>query len=192
MKKRIILASQSPRRRELFSRLQIPFIAVDSGYQEDMSLPLPPKKLAKFLSLGKALAVAKKYPNSIIIAADTFVAYQNKVLGKPKSTAEAKKMLEILSGKTHSLITGLAIIDTQTNKKISKIIEAKVAIRKLTAREINNYIKSGEPMDKAGAYAIQGLGAVIVKNIDGDYHTAMGLPLYQLAQELKKLGLNIL
>ena len=192
MRPRLILASKSPRRRELLARWKIPFTAVESDYEEDMTLPLPPLKLAKVLSWGKATAVARKYRHGIVIAADTFIAYHNTLLGKPKSPADAKRMLRQLSGRTHSVITGLAIIDTATGRKVSKAIEAKITFRKLTDREINTYVTSGEPLDKAGAYAIQGIGSVIIKKIDGDYHGVMGLPLYQLAQELKKFGVKVL
>lgn len=192
MKKQIILASRSPRRRELLGRWKIPFTAVESDYEEDMTLPLPPQRLAKVLSLGKAKAVAARYPHAIVIAADTFIAHRGKLMGKPKSAADARRMLRELSGKTHSVITGLAIIDTATGRRVSKAVEAKITFRPITAREINAYVASGEPLDKAAAYAIQGIGSVIIKKIDGDYHGVMGLPLYQLAQELEKFGVRVL
>lgn len=192
MAKQLILASRSPRRRELLGRWKIPFTAVESHYEEDMTLPLPPKRLAKVLSMGKAKSVATKYPNAIVVAADTFIAHRGKLMGKPKSVADAKQMLRQLSGRTHSVITGLAIIDTTTGQKVSKAVEAQITFRPITTREINAYVASGEPMDKAAAYAIQGIGSVIIKKIDGDYHGVMGLPLYQLAQELEKFGVKVL
>lgn len=189
---KIILASTSPRRQELFGRLGLPFIIEASDYEEDMSLKMPPLKLVKFLSLGKAMAVAKKHQSGIVIGADTFVVFNDSLLGKPKSIAEAKKMLARLSGKRVDILTGLTVIDIAAGKKTTTTDVTKVFLRKLSKKEIDNYVASGEPMDKAGAFAIQGLGAVIIKKIEGDFLGAMGLPLFVLAKELKKLGINVL
>lgn len=188
----IILASTSPRRKELFSKLGLKFTAVESGYVEDLTLKLSPLVLVKHLSKGKALAVANKYPAHIIIGADTLVVCKGKILGKPKSKSLAHKMLKFISGQTVSVVTGLTVINTQTNKMITQAVAGKVQIAKLTRQQINNYILSGEPLDKAGAFAIQGLGAVIVKRISGDYHNIMGLPLYDLAQILKQFKIQVL
>lgn len=192
LQKKIILASTSPRRKELFGKLNLPFVVEASDYEEDMTIKMPPKKLAKFLSYGKAVAVAKKHKADIVIGADTFVVFDNKLLGKPKSKIEAKKMLKKLSGKRVDILTGLTIIDVASGKKISTTDVTKAFIRKMTDAEIDNYIASGEPMDKAGAFAIQGLGAVIIRRIEGDFMGAMGLPLFILAKELKKFGINVL
>lgn len=189
---KIILASTSPRRKELFEKLRLPFTIEASDYEEDMTLKMPPQKLAKVLSAGKAEAVAKKHQSGIIIGADTFVVFKNHLLGKPKSKNEAKQMLQKLSGKRVDILTGLTIIDIKANKKICLTDTVGVFIKKLTGKEINNYITSGEPMDKAGAFAIQGLGAVIIKKMEGDFMCAMGLPLFVLAKELKKLGIKII
>jgi len=190
--KKIILASTSPRRKELLKNLRITFQVVASDYEEDMSLPLKPLALARRLSKEKAQAVARKYTDHIIIAADTFVVLGNEILGKPHTSSEARKMLMKISNKTLSVVTGFTIIEMPENKTISKAIETKVQIKKLTNSEISNYIKTGEPLDKAGAFAIQGLGASIVKKIEGDYHSAMGLPLYPLAQALLTFGVRVL
>lgn len=190
--KKIILASTSPRRKELFGKLRSPFVVEASDYEEDMTLKMSPIKLAKFLSYGKAAAVAKKHKSGIVIGADTFVVFNDHLLGKPKNKMEAKKMLKKLSGKRVDILTGLAIIDIDSGKKINTIDVTKVFIRKLSSQEIDNYVASGEPMDKAGAFAIQGLGAVIIKRIEGDFMGAMGLPLFILAKELKKFGVNVL
>jgi len=189
---KIILASSSPRRKELFEKLRLPFTIEASDYEEDMTLKIPPLKLAKTLSCGKALAVARKHQSGIVIGADTFVVFDNHLLGKPKSEAEAVKMLTKLSGKRVDILTGLTIINIASGKKVSITDITKVYIKKLSKQEIDNYDMSGEPMDKAGAFAIQGLGAVIIKKIEGDFMGAMGLPLFALAKELKKLGIDVL
>lgn len=190
--KQIILASASPRRKELLEKTGLKF-QVDAGfYEEDMGLAMEPPKLARFLSFEKAKALAGKYKNALIIAADTFIIFKGEVLGKPHTAKEAKRMLSLLNGKTHSVITGFTIINTGDNKKISRSVETKVSFKKLTEDEIKAYIKSGEPLDKAGAYAIQGIGAVIVKRIEGDYFNVMGLPLGSLTEALKKFGVNVL
>ncbi|NCN21905.1 septum formation protein Maf [Candidatus Falkowbacteria bacterium] len=189
---KIILASSSPRRKELFEKLRLPFTIEASDYEEDMTLKIPPLKLAKTLSCGKALAVARKHQSGIVIGADTFVVFDNHLLGKPKSEAEAVKMLTKLSGKRVDILTGLTIINIASGKKVSITDITKVYIKKLSKQEIDNYVMSGEPMDKAGAFAIQGLGAVIIKKIEGDFMGAMGLPLFALAKELKKLGIDVL
>lgn len=191
-KRKIILASNSPRRKELLERLGLKFEIVASDYEEDMSLQMHPMELAKFLSHGKAEVVAEKYKNRIIIAADTFVALKYELLGKPHTEIEARKMLQKISGKIVSIVTGYTVIDSATNKKISKAVEAKVHIKKLTAEEIENYIKTKEPLDKAGAFAVQGIGSVIIKRIDGDFFGIVGLPLYDLAKSLKKFGVQII
>lgn len=190
--KKIILASTSPRRKELFEKLRLPFTIEASDYEEDMTLKMSPLNLARTLSRGKAMAVAKKHKSGIVIGADTFVVFNNHLLGKPKSKAEAKKMLEKLSGKRVDVLTGLTLIDISSGKKISTTAMTKVFIKRLSEQEIDNYIASGEPMDKAGAFAIQGLGAVIIKKIEGDFLASMGLPLYILAKELKKMGIDVL
>ena len=190
--KKIILASTSPRRKELFEKLRLPFIIEAPDYEEDMNLKMTPIKLAKLLSYGKAASVAKNHKEGIVIGADTFVVFDNILLGKPKSELEAKKMLKKLSGQRVDILTGLTIIDIASSKTVTTTDITKVYIKKLSEEEIDNYIKSGEPMDKAGAFAIQGLGAVIIKRIEGDFMGSMGLPLFVLAKELKKLGINVL
>lgn len=190
--KQIILASTSPRRKELLAKTGLKFTCVDSGYEEDMTLNLKPKKLVEFLSKNKAMAVANKYPTSIIISGDTIIAFKNKVLGKPKNKIEAKKFLKMLSGKTHEVITAFTILDCQTKKIITKSIPTKISMKKLTDKEIDWYIKTGELLDKAGAYAIQGLGSMFITKISGDYFATVGLPIYYLVKELKKFGIVVI
>ena len=157
-----------------------------------MPSTLKPHELAQKISLEKAKVVASKHQNVIVIAADTFIVFGGQILGKPHTEKEARQMLEAISGKSHSVITGFTIIDTDKNKTLSKSVETKVYIKKLTLAEIDSYLKSKEPLDKAGAYAIQGLGAVFVEKIEGDYFNVIGLPLSALTEALKEFGINIL
>lgn len=189
---KIILASSSPRRKDLLSGLGIKFETDPSNYQEDMSLKMSPEKLAIYLSLGKAKDVAQKHKDSIVIAADTFCVLNGELLGKPGTKEEAICMLKNLSGNVHSVITGFTIIDTRTNEQTSKSVETKVYFRKISEKEIDAYVASGEPMDKAGAYAIQGFGGLFVEKIEGDYFNIVGLPIAPLYLELQKFGLDIL
>ncbi|MFC1864266.1 Maf family protein [Chloroflexota bacterium] len=190
--KTIILASASPRRKALLEKIGLIFEVEPSNYEEDMPLSLEPHDFAQKISLEKGKVVASKHKNSIVIAADTFIVFGGQILGKPHTEEDAREVLEAISGKCHSVITGFSIIDTGKNKTLSKSVETKVYIRKLTLAEINTYVKSGEPLDKAGAYAIQGLGSVFVEKIDGDYYNVVGFPLSALTEALKEFGINIL
>ena len=190
--KTIILASGSSRRKVLLEQIGLKFKVEPSNYEEDIKSGIEPHKIAQRISLEKAEIVASKHKNAIVIAADTFIVFGGQIMGKPGTENEALKMLETLNGKSHSVITGFSIMDTAKNKTLSKSIETKVYVRKLTSAEINTYVKSKEPLDKAGAYAIQGLGSVIVERIEGDYFNVMGLPLSALTEALKEFGINIL
>jgi len=190
--KKIILASASPRRKELLEKIGLKFEVEPSNYAEDMRSKLSPDELARAISLEKARVVARKHKNAIVIAADTFIVFRGKIMGKPNTEAEARKMLMTLRGKSHSVITGFTILDTEENKVLTKSVETVIHIKKLTLEEIDAYVKSKEPLDKAGAYAIQGLGSVIVERIEGDYFNVMGLPLSALAEGLKEFGVHIL
>ena len=190
--KKIILASQSPRRKDLLKQIGLEFEIDPSNYEEDMTLKMEPNKLAEFLSLGKAKDVAKRHKDAIIISADTIVAISGEVFGKPKTPERAKYMLEKFSGNAHSVITGFTIIDTETNKQISKSVETKVYFKNLSEQEIKAYIATGEPLDKGGGYAIQGLAALFVEKIEGDYFNIVGLPILALTTELKDFGIKIL
>ena len=190
--KEVILASASLRRKELLKKIGLRFKVEPSNYQEGMLSGLEPHELARKISLEKAKIVARKHENAIVIAADTFIVFGDQMLGKPHTEKEARKMLETISGKPHSGITGFSIIDSRISKTLSKSVETKIYLRKLTPAEIEAYVKSKEPLDKAGAYAIQGLGAVFVEKIEGDYFNVIGLPLSALTEALKEFGINIL
>ncbi|MFH0891656.1 MAG: Maf family protein [Candidatus Falkowbacteria bacterium] len=189
--KKIILASTSPRRKKLLEQIGLRFKAVASGYEENMDLKMKPADLARFLSSGKARAVAKKYRNAIIIAADTFIALKNEILGKPGTGKQARITLKKISGRTLEVITGLTVIDAAANKEISRAVITKVSVKKLGNDEIDAYVRTGEPLDKAGAFGIQEKGAVFIKKIDGDYSNVVGLPLGELFSILKKLDHKI-
>lgn len=192
IKRKIVLASASPRRKELLELVGLEFTVEPSNSDENIQPELEPHKLARSLSLEKANVVAQNHRNAIVIAADTFVLLDGMILGKPVTETEATVMLGRINGKQHSVITGFTILDTVSNKVISESVETKVSIKNLTPKEIEAYVKTGEPLDKAGGYAIQGLGSVIVEGIEGDYYNVIGLPLCALAENLKKFGVYIL
>ncbi|OGG47924.1 septum formation protein Maf [Candidatus Kaiserbacteria bacterium RIFCSPHIGHO2_01_FULL_51_33] len=188
MNKKIILASTSLQRKNLLAKTGLVFETTASNYEEDMTLPLEPKELAMHLSKGKAQAVAEAYRGALIIAADTFIVHEDKILGKPHTPQRAKEMLKTLSGDTHSIITGFTVLDTESDKSISRAVEAKVYFKKLSEEEMDNYIATGEPLDKAGAYAIQGLGSEFVEKIEGDYSNVVGLPVKEVIKILRDFG----
>lgn len=190
--KNIILASASPRRRALLEQIGLQF-KIDTHRQEDPEVAVQePEDIVKEISLKKAKSVAKYYPDAIIIAADTIGVIGNRIIGKPHSEKEAREILSLLSGKAHTVITGFTVMDTLTGKTISRSVETTVYFKRITAPEIEAYVQTGEPLDKAGAYAIQGLGAVLVEKIEGDYCNVMGLPLCALSEVLKEFGVNVL
>ena len=190
--KKIILASDSPRRRDILKLTGLNFSVCASAYDEDLDLPLRPRELARYLSRRKAEAVAKRHRDTIIIAADTFIVIKDRLIGKPRDENDAVKILRMLNGKEHSVITGFTIIDTESNKTLSRSITTRVLLRKLGKKEISAYVRSKEPLDKAGAYAVQGLGAVFIEKIEGDFFNVMGLPLCALTESLKKFGIHVL
>lgn len=189
---KIYLASTSPRRKELLEQIGLEVQTVNSNYKEDMSLDMEPLELAKFLSRGKAESACKNLESGIVLAADTIAVFEDNILGKPITKAKAKEMLEMLSGQCIDSITGFTIIDAKSKDTVSKACLTKVYFKKLNEAEIDNYIKTKEPLDKAGAFAIQGLGGLLIEKIEGDYNTIVGLPLFQVALELKKFDIYLL
>ena len=190
MIRQIILASTSPRRKQLVELMSIKFKAVDPGYEE-VTLPgVPHEKMVKLLALGKAQAAAKKYPNAIIVAADTMVSFNGKVIGKPKDKKEAAEMLRSFSGKPQTIISALAILDAKTKKVFCEAEKFKAVFKKLSSKDISNYIATGEGVDRAGAYAFQGIGFNLIARMEGDFTTAVGLPMGLLYNGLKKFGVK--
>ena len=187
-----MLASSSPRRRELLSLTGLSFTVEPSDYEEVLSTEISPRLLARRLSRAKARAVSGRHKNAIVIGADTFIVFGKRILGKPSDKTEAKRLIRLLSGKSHSVVTGFTIVDTLTGKWLSRSVETRVWFRRLTEKEISSYAETGEPLDKAGAYAIQGLGSLLVEKIQGDYFNVVGLPLGPLMESLKKFGVRVL
>jgi septum formation protein len=190
--KRIVLASASPRRKELLEQIGLQFEIEPSNHDEELQDDLTPHEMAKALSLEKARAVASKNKNAIIIAADTFIVIDEKIVGKPHTDDQARDMLILLNGKSHLVITGYTILDTDDGKLVVRSVETTVHMRGLTPDEIEAYIATGEPIGKAGAYAIQGLGSVFIEGIEGDYSNVVGLPLSALAASLTEFGFHLL
>ena len=181
---RIILASKSPRRKELMELLRVPFDIIVSDIEENIDYDNDLVKEIEKLSYQKAEAVFRDHDDALVIGADTIVKIGNDVLGKPHSIEEAKKMLRELSDNTHEVVTGVTIMCRDSVETFSKV--ASVTFYPLTDEEIDEYIKTNEPLDKAGSYAIQGDGAKFIKEIDGDFYTIVGLPVAELYHRLKK------
>ena len=190
--KKIILASSSDRRKELLRRLGINYTAMPSKIKEDDFDYEHPNKLVEELSLAKASNVAKVVENALIIAADTVVVYENKILGKPEDEEDAFRMLKMLQNNVHEVFTGLAVISADDEMHYLDHDRTEVYMRKVDKEEIERYIKTGEPMDKAGAYGIQGKGGIFVKKINGSYFTVMGLPIHKLSMALKSFSIEII
>ena len=183
--KMLILASASPRRAEILSMLGYEFEIIPASCDENTH-GLTAKEAVGELARRKAQAVADLYPDRTVLGSDTLVTLEGKVLGKPKSEEDAANMLRTLSGKTHSVFTGISAVSG--NKSVTETVEAKVTFRTLTEKEIADYIATGEPMDKAGAYGIQGKGAILVDSIEGDFFNVMGLPAARVYLLLKNFG----
>ncbi|MGJ7912297.1 Maf family protein [Neobacillus sp. LXY-1] len=182
----LILASSSPRRKELLENLRFSFTISSSEVDETFDPKLSPDEIVMELAERKAQAVFKQNNHAFVIGSDTIVVADNEVLGKPNDEAEAFEMLRTLSGKQHDVFTGVAILSpTGTTRFYEK---TEVWFWELTDEEIRSYVKSGEPLDKAGAYGIQQLGSMLVKKINGDYFAVVGLPLARTVRELKRLG----
>lgn len=182
--KQLILASKSPRRRELLKLTGFPFTVCESNAEE---LAYTGEKVCEYVMENaklKALEVQKKEPNSIVLGADTVVAFQNRILGKPKDKEDAAYMLKMLSGKIHEVYTGLCIADR--DNIICDFERSLVKFRELEKEEIDDYVDSGEPMDKAGSYGIQGHAAIFVKEIKGDFYNIVGLPVCKVNELLKE------
>lgn len=183
-KEKIILASASERRIGILKSMGIEFVSIPSDIPEKI-IGDDPKTTVMALAFEKAFDVFARKPESLVIGADT-VVFHEKVLGKPENESDAREMLESISGKTHRVYTGVAIIAEGTKEVYCEY--SSVKMRQFGREEIDRYISTGEPMGKAGGYAIQGFGASLVESVNGDYFNVVGLPVGKLAEKLKKMG----
>lgn len=188
---RLVLASSSPRRQQLLQLIGLSFTVMVSEIEEDNTKDMPPHELAVEHARAKAVDVSKRLPDSaVVIGADTIVVVDGQVFGKPQDPAEAVQMLTSLAGREHVVISGVAVV--KGDQLVSGFTRTTVKMRPLTAEQIKGYVATGEPMDKAGAYAIQGRGALLVESINGCYNNVVGLPLVTLSNLLAEVGEPIL
>ena len=181
----IILASKSPRRREILANTKVRFSVKESQIEEIIKDNETPKETVMRLAYEKALDVANNNEKSLVIGADTIVVINDQILGKPKNEEEAYNMIKLLSGKTHYVITGFALINLSLNKRVIDCEVSQVTFKELSDECIKDYINTKESLDKAGAYGIQGYGGLLVKNIQGDYFNIVGLPISKISDCLK-------
>ena len=191
MRKKIVLASGSPRRKELLRQIGVSFRIDPSHMPEHAPAHLTPRERAETLAAAKALDVAKRHRHAIVIGSDTIVEVDGHILGKPVDTGDARRILGILSGKRHTVVTAVSVCDSETGRTLTRSIETAVYMKKISEEEIAAYVASGEPLDKAGAYGIQARGAVFVDRIEGDHFAVVGLPVGPLADMLKEFGISI-
>lgn len=192
MKRKVVLASTSPRRIDILSKTDLKFEVVAPEYEEEMGLAIAPLDLVKYLAQKKAESVAHKFPGALIIGADTFIVLGDKIFGKPKTPERAEAMLSELSGKVHEVMTGFSVIDTESKKIITKSDISRVFVRPVSYEERLAYIATGEPLDKAAAYAIQGSAEKFIDKVEGDIESIMGLPLNRVLEVLQEFGVNAL
>jgi septum formation protein len=185
---RLILASESPRREALLRQVGLEFEIVPSGADEQIAEGAPPAESAERLALEKARRVASGRSAGLVIGADTVVVLEGAILGKPAGPREAAEMLRRLSGREHQVITGVAVVDAATGAERSDSVATRVRFAPLGEETIARYVATGEPLDKAGAYAIQGFGALLIEGIQGCYPNVVGLPLRRLAELLAEFG----
>ncbi len=181
-----ILASASPRRRELLLQVGLSFRTVPSGLSESNQGITEPRQHALYWASAKTRDVAQRYQQEWVLGADTVVVLDGEILGKPANPAEAAGMLSRLSGRSHLVITGLCLILSQAEVEGKECVETRVSMRKLSTDDIHGYVATGEPMDKAGSYGIQGIGGCLVQRIEGSYSNVVGLPLCETVELLRR------
>ena len=190
----IVLASASPRRAALLEQIRVPFRMHPSALGDNGEAPLAgetAEACARRLALAKARDVAAALQQGLVVGADTVVTCDERLLGKPRDPAEAQTFLLVLAGRTHQVITGVAVVDAATGRAEVDAAVTGVTMRRFDAAEAARYVATGEPMDKAGAYGIQGCGALLVEAIQGDYFNVVGLPLVVLAALLRRFGVDV-
>ena len=185
----VILASQSPRRQQLLSQMGLSFAVRVADIDETMNPALSPEDGVREISAKKAHAIEAK-AQEVVIAADTIVVVDEKILGKPHSPQEAEEMLRLLSGREHRVMTGVTVKRGALSESVTEVTE--IVFRPLSEEEIRAYVATGDPMDKAGSYGIQGLAAMFAQSIRGDYFNVMGLPLCTLCRMLRRFGVEVL
>lgn len=183
----LILASQSPRRRYLLEQAGLTFSVIPSLFDEDSVQLTNPEEMVTTLAEAKANEIAARHPDCWVIGADTIVTIGDSILGKPGDPEKARQMLKRLSGQTHTVYTGFAIVCKKKQASINEAIETEVTFKNLSQEEIDWYIHTGEPFDKAGAYAVQGMGTFLVKRINGSYTNVVGLPVCEVIEMLIKM-----
>lgn len=188
---KIILASSSPRRKQLLEQIGLEFDIITSDIEENIEKNENAGQLVERLALNKALDVAQRtQTRNLVIGADTVVCKEQEILGKPRDKQEAYEMLKALSGRTHKVMTGVAIVEAPNGKSLVMHEETSVKFRDLSDDEIKEYIATGEPMDKAGSYGVQGKGALFIEKIDGCYFNVVGLPLSKFCIMIKEFGID--
>ncbi len=187
---RLILASTSPRRREILTLLGLPFEVISPEFDESILPHRPVQEEILDFAVGKAKSIARDHPKSIVIGSDTMILIDGEKIGKPIGTADAKKILCTLSGKTHRVLTSVAILDGLGGPGLLTVEEVSVVMLGYSDKEIEDYLSCNESLDKAGGYSIQGEGSALIQSIGGDYLTAVGLPLRPIAHYLKGRGIS--
>ena len=182
----LVLASTSPRRYQILSLLGLPFLMVPPASREVLSGARPPAQEALHQARQKAASLVSRFPDAVILGSDTLINLDGRLIGKPSSLDDARAILQRLRGRTHDVVTAVSILDQ--SKNVDAVETARVTIRDFTDTELDAYLATGDPLDKAGAYAIQGAGRDLVASLDGDYLAVVGLPLRAVAQGLAKLG----
>lgn len=186
----IVLGSGSPRRAELLKSLGLPFEVISSDVSEDMVDGFRPELLVQILAQLKAFAVALKAPFHLVIGSDSTISLDGVILGKPRDDEDANDMLKALSGRSHAVLTGVALVDGRTGRANVRWVETVIRFHVLSPNAIDEYVATGEPLDKAGSYAIQGEGGRLVESIEGCYNNVVGFPLCEVASLLRDAGLN--
>jgi septum formation protein len=192
LKHRLILASASPRRQRLMEQLGLEFSIVPSGAKEEIEPTVSPTELVMRNAYLKAQDVAERIGEGLIIGADTLVVLKDKIMGKPRSASVAVEMLRLLSGRTHQVYTGIAVVDASRNYWLKDYMCSSVTMKNLNPEQIKDYVESGEPLGKAGAYAIQGRGEILISKINGCYSNIVGLPLPLLNELLLGFGISVI
>lgn len=188
---RLILASTSPRRRELLQQLGVAFTCEAPHVDESAYTHLPPREQAETLAVLKARDVATRFPTAHVLGGDTLVVVNGVVFGKPLDTSDAARMLQQLQGRTHDVVTAIALVRLHPSFERTHLEISRVTMCALTAAEIADYVATGEPLDKAGAYGVQGLGGALITQVEGNYHAVVGLPLEPTRRLLQAAGLSV-